>query len=163
MLSLSCQKTLKRKCSSGAIFGTASSLFFVCFFGWTNWSDAPSYNPLGFVLVVVPSAIIAFLLTPGGPEYTEAFSWGDALFLGTYVTSLSYLAGFAIVMLPFTLPSLNNTLASPTNFISFVGNMIVAVVFRAFYILLPALPFGMLGGLLYRFLAKRTLSMNEAS
>ena len=151
-------KRYQRKLLGSTIFGAVSSLFFVCYFGWMNWSDAPSYNPFIFALVVVPSAITAFLLTPGGLEYTETFSWGDALFLGTYVTSLSYLASFATVVLPITLTSLNNTLASPASFLSVVGSTVIAVVFGAFYVLLPALPFGLLGGLLYRFLAKRALN-----
>ena len=154
MLLSSFSITLKRKLLSGAIFGAASSLFFFCVFGLFG-ENGVSNGLFLLLIVVLPATAVAFLVTPSKDRHIKNCSWGKSVSAGAGITGLSYLASLTIF---FWYAFID---APPTSFSSLLKLFYVIYGFfiiGAFYILPFALPFGMLGGLLYRVLAKRTLS-----
>ena len=163
VLPSSCKTTLKRKCLSAAIFGAVSSLFFACFFILTN-AGRVSYSShalfdlmMMLALVALPAASVAFLTTPSADKHIENCSKDDALLAGAGITALTYLSSLALLFIISTIQS------PPTDFASFVKSLDVGLttaMVGAVIVLLPALPFGMFGGWLYRRLARRTLNAN---
>ena len=157
MLSLSCRKTLKRKLLSGAIFGAASSLFFACFFVLFGSDSTSSFDLYAFILTALPAATIAFLVAPGADKHIEDCSKEDSLLAGAGITALTYLSSLTLLFFH------SVTETPPNNFIGFIellNDGLALAWIGAWLMLLPALPFGMFGGWLYRRLAKRTLSTN---
>ena len=105
-------------------------------------------------LVALPAASVAFLTTPGADKHTENCSKDDALLAGAGITALTYLSSFTLLFIISTIQS------PPTDFASFVISLDVGLataMVGVVIVLLPALPFGMFGGWLYRRLARQTL------
>lgn len=138
-----------------------SGAFFLCFFGlsfitggqpnFDSWLNVASL----LAFISLPATLVAFVVTPGRDNHIENCSRGDSLLAGAGITALAYLSSLAVLFFPLIVK------APPTNFvglIEFLNNGLLYVWVGAWLALLPALPFGMFGGVLYRHLAKRTLS-----
>ena len=155
MLTSSFTTTLKRKLLSGAIFGAVSGAFFYVFFGLLSESGISRSDLDLLAFIALPTAIVAFLVTPGKDKHLEGCSPEKALLAGIGITVLAYFSSYAAMWAPSQVP--------PTNLINsilWLYSESAMAVFGAIITLPIALPFGMLGGLLYKFLARRTLSVD---
>ena len=154
-LPLRCQ----RKLLSSAVFGAASCLFYPCFFEVTILlGDLSDFDALldaasFLVWITLPVAAAAFLIT--SRENLETNSLNDAFITGAWIMVLAYTLSVVGLQLFWLVKP-------PANIPFDLYFRLIYVLVAGAVILLPALPFAMLGAWVYRLLAKRIFSTNRS-